>query len=363
MALVKLIDTITSAIDRKQIVLGVFFDFSKAFDTVHFEVLFKKLEVYGIRHTALNWIKSYLDNLQQFVTYNKHKSEMEAVTCGVLQGYILGPLLFLLYINDMASVSTKLLPILYADDTNVFLEGKDIELIIHFMNEELSKLCKWLQCNRLSLNINKTNFMLFASNKKKISRPLNPLRINSSTIEEVFHTKFLGVTIDSQLNWKKHCNNIINKVIKGIGILGKERRLLNDDTLTTLYYSLIYPYLTYCIEVWGNTHQTTLKKLLILQKKVARIISYSHYLANSDPLFTTLKILPVSKLYVYLVALFMFKYHHNLLPDIFSDMFSTNNTTHDYDTQFGKDLQISSSNLTLRSKTINARGVKIRNFS
>ena len=114
------------------------------------------------------------------------------------------------------------------------------------------------------------NFMLFAS-KKKISRPFNPLRINSSTIEEVFHTKFLGVTIDSQLNWKKHCNNIINKVIKGIGILGKERRLLNDDTLTTLYYSLIYPYLTYCIEVWGNTHQTTLKKLLILQKKLLEL--------------------------------------------------------------------------------------------
>ena len=107
----------------------------------------------------------------------------------------------------------------------------------------------------------------FASNKKKISRPLNPLRINSSATEEVFNTKFLGVTIDSQLNWKKHCNNIINKVSKGIGILSKARPLLNDDTLTNLYYSLTYPFLTYCIEVWGNTHQTTLKKLLNSSKK------------------------------------------------------------------------------------------------
>ena len=125
---------------------------------------------------------------------------------------------------------------------------------------------------------------------------------------------------------------------------------------------MIYPYLTYCTEVWGNTHQTTLKKLLILQKKVARIISYSYYHANSDPLFKTLKILPVAKLYVYLVALFMFKYHHNLLPDIFTDMFSTNNSTHDYDTRFGKDLRIPLSTLTLRSKTINVRGVKIWNL-
>ena len=166
MALITLIDKISEALDDGDFVIDVFLDFSKAFDTVDHNILLQKIEKYGNRGLALKWFGSYLSNRVQYVTYNSIKSEREVIKCGAPQGSILGPLLFLIYINDLATVSRNSVPILFSDDTNLFLTGKNISELTEFLNEDLVNIEEWLRCNRLSLNVLKTNYMIFTTKNK-----------------------------------------------------------------------------------------------------------------------------------------------------------------------------------------------------
>ena len=168
-ALVMLIDKITSALDSGNFVLGVFLDFSKAFDTVDHSILLKKLHHLGIRGNSYNWINDYLSRRKQFVMYNNYNSSMKKIQCGVPQGSILGPLLFLLYLNDISNVAPEICKILYADDTNLFFSDRNIDVLYDKMNRELSAIMEWLICNKLSLNVEKTQYILFSSGKKKVT--------------------------------------------------------------------------------------------------------------------------------------------------------------------------------------------------
>ena len=217
LALTILTDKIANALNNDDHVIGVFLDFSKAFDTVNHKILFEKLEHYGIRDLPLKWIKSYLSERSQYVFYNSTKSDLKPITCGVPQGSILGPLLFLLYVNDIVNVSDKLFPILFADDTNVFLQGKNINEMCNVMNIELKKLVIWLNVNKLSLNIKKTHFMIFCKPRVKLNLNTN-ICINTQEIELVHKTKFLGVIIDDKLLWSDHIQYICTKISKTIGI-------------------------------------------------------------------------------------------------------------------------------------------------
>ena len=165
-ALMMLMDKITHELEKGNFVLGVFLDYSKAFDCINHSILLQKLQYYGIRGVALDWFKSYLSNRKQFVYFNDTKSNYRDITCGVPQGSILGPILFLIYINDIVNISKILFPILFADDSNVFLAGKNPNDMIIKMNVELEKLVKWLQANKLSLNVKKTHFMFFGPPRK-----------------------------------------------------------------------------------------------------------------------------------------------------------------------------------------------------
>ena len=199
------------------------------------------------------------------------------------------------------------------------------------MNSELKKLVQWLNINKLSLNIRKTHYIVF-THKKQINLNNNIL-INNQIVSRVESTKFLGVIIDSALTWKDHINYIKTKIAKGIGIICKGRKYFNTSTLLTLYYSFIYPYLTYCVEVWGNTSNCYLNSLSKLQKRTIRIITSANYRAHTDPLFNKLKILPLSKISDYSIIILMYKYARGMLPSVFNDMFIRNYEIHSYNTR------------------------------
>ena len=170
MALIVLMDHISEALDRGECVIGVFLDFSKAFDTVDHSILKMKLNKYGIKGTQLKWFEDYINDRKQYVTYNNSaKSKSQTIKCGVPQGSILGPLLFLIYINDLSTVSEACLPILFADDTNIFITGKNIDVMCQQLNDDLEKIQEWLCCNKLSFNVLKTHYMIFSPRNKIIS--------------------------------------------------------------------------------------------------------------------------------------------------------------------------------------------------
>ena len=194
--LIDLNEKVSLALYRNEHAVGVFLDFSKAFDTVYHNILLDKLEHYGIRGVALDWVRSYLSNRLQFVQFSGQCSSLQSISCGVPQGSILGPLFFLLYINDLNKVSTVVELILFPDDTNLFMSHKDpVYLAASLNNSELNKLSAWFKANKLSLNLKKTNFMLFKPRQKKYHFPMQ-MSVNEQRIEQVKETVILGGVLD-----------------------------------------------------------------------------------------------------------------------------------------------------------------------
>ena len=204
-AIVQLVDQIFESFEYNKYTLGVFIDLSKAFDTVDHSILLKKLELYGVTDRNHSWFKNYLSNRKQFIQINNEENtELETITCGVPQGSILGPLLFLLYVNDLKNASNLLDPIMYAHDTNLFLTHKDISYLFQTANLQLERINQWFISNKLSLNVSKTKYSFVHKPSKRDDIPLllPKLNINNSEIERSECLKFLGVLLDENLCWK-----------------------------------------------------------------------------------------------------------------------------------------------------------------
>lgn len=281
-------------------------------------------------------MNSYLINRKQYVDIDDSKSSLLPITTGVPQGSILGPLLFIIYINDISSSSNTFKFITYADDTTLFVtldsvhqQNCDDVSQENKLNSEITKITEWLNLNKLSLNADKTKCMVYRTYNKTVRPP--KLLINNQMIEYVENFNFLGIIMDSQLNWKVHMETIGKKISKTVGILNKLKLkdFLPMYTLKTIYDSLINSYLNYGILCWGFK----LNRLVKLQKKAVRIIANTKYNKHTDPIFKKLNILKVTDIVTRKLYKFFYRYSNNTLPYYFLNNTYLNHPTHSHHTR------------------------------
>ena len=275
--------------------------------------------MYGIRGKALELIRSYLLDRPQRVRIGNSFSDERSVNLGVGQGSMLGPILFLFYVNDLPNVTSLLNTILYADDTTIYLSSKNPNDTVPNVNDELTRVSGWFDANRISVNLEKTFVTLFSTRN---TTNLENIFINGEIVKFAVQVRFLGVHLDPKLNFVNHINHICSKLSRTVGIMYKLRRNVPEPVRINLYYSLFYPYLIYCNLVWGGACPTNLQPVVLLQKKIIRVICGQSYLAHTNNLFLRTKILKLNYLRKFLLCLYYFKNSTN---------FPT--TTHDYATR------------------------------
>ena len=269
------INHIQNSLKQNHHVLGIFIDLSKAFHTIDHNILLKKLEMYGIRGNTFKLIQSYLSHRRQYVNVLGEDSEEQLVQYGVPQGSCLGPLLFLIYINDLCNSTTLGEFVLFADDTNIFVCGKDKASAYNNANIILSSVHNYMKANKLHINMTKCCFMYFSPNKRTVVNDQldeHTLQLNGSDILRVCYTKFLGVIIDDKLSWQPHIDHLIKKMACCTGTLNRIKDNIPSHLHKDLYHTLFESHLSYCITVWGNLSQNKIEPLFISQKKCIRIL-------------------------------------------------------------------------------------------
>lgn len=268
--------------------------------------MLEKLRHIGITGKALEIFKSYLQNRKQIVKIDNHQSSPKSITYGVPQGSVLGPLLFLIYINNICQLGLKGDISLYADDTSIFYFGHSVEAMIPHVQSDLNLLNTWFQTNLLTINVAKTNFVILSAKNKRITTNIE-IKINNQLIQRKTKEKYLGLTIDNYLCWKPHIEKIRSKLISLSGPLHNISRCLPQKVRYIIYNSLVKPHIDYLIEVWGTAAKSNLDPLQRAQNRVIKALFNYKFLTPTDKIYHDTKIMNISQTYIYYTCILVRK--------------------------------------------------------
>lgn len=304
-AVMQFLSCVYTSLERKRHTLGVFMDLSKAFDSLNHEILLHKLKNMEIRGTAHALFQSYLSSRTQVVYCNHTYSSQKQKTRGVPQGSVLGPILFLIYVNDIVNASSEIKYTIYADDTTLLFSDNDLNALHAKATIELFKVNSWICANDLNLNTTKTKCMSFKNRSMKFAIPT--ITLNGQIIECVRSMKFLGVIIDEHLNWAIHINHICLILSKIIGILYKIRFNLTPAAMISIYYTLFYSRMIYCVSAWACTWPSFGRKVSKIQNKFMRCMFFLKKFDSTTELYNTHKILRFEYVHKYFTLLTIYK--------------------------------------------------------
>ena len=331
-ALIDITEDIRSALDNNQFAVGAFIDLQKAFDTVDHDILLKKMQHYGIRGVANNWFKSYLSNRKQFVTINQVNSISQHIKHGVPQGSVLGPLLFLIYINDLHSTIKYCSTRHFADDTNLLIKNKSLKQLQKRLNTDLRQLVSWLQSNKISLNTSKSEMLIFRHPNEVINYDLK-IKLNGKRLYTSKYVRYLGILIDPYLNWSYHTDLLAPKLSRAIGMLSKVRHFVTNLILRNIYFGIFSSILMYGAQLWGQHHNIHVKRILKLQEKAIRIINFAEYHEPTPNLFNISKILKFEDSIALKNYLFVHDSLKGGLPSAFKNKFEYLHDLHNHNTR------------------------------
>lgn len=250
-------------------------------------------------------------------------SEKRGISTGVPQGSILGPLLFILYINDIPNVTNLGKFYIFADDTAVMFKADTVNELQNKVNMAMPEISKWFQVNRLSLNASKSNYQMFTRNKVENMQ----VKLQTVSIERKSSVRYLGMHVDENLKWHNHIAHVASKISRNLGVMGRAKFFLSSRELQLLYNALIYPYINYCAVIWGNNYDSNTKRIMLLQKRAVRIIGKKSYLHPTNELFIEHRMLKFSEVVKEQSMLILLRFINDTLPHPISQLVRLHITT------------------------------------
>lgn len=344
-----LVQTINEKLNSNEYVIGLFFDLSSAFDTLYIPFVREKLKKMGIRGNINDWLISYLTDRSLFVKIENSVSEQYHSSMGTPQGSVLGPLIFLLFINDLPEFISYGKVFMYADDTSIIISSKTLEDLENLVNIVLEEFNTWCYNNRLIINYDKTVCVLFKTQHKNIYKNIN-ISLNNHRLSIHKETKFLGVILDENLGWGKHIDQLCVKLCQACFAISTLKNSLDRTSLLNVYYALFYSKLSYNIIAWGQS--VDLHRVFVLQKRVLRLIFNIGYRDTCRNIFRENNILTVPCIYLYKLLILMYGIKHKL---------PTGRDIHDHNTRNSNHIYISNYNLTLYKKSPHCAGSYLYN--
>ena len=361
-ALIEITDQIRLSMDNNQITCGIFVDLSKAFDTVNHDILLDKLENLGIRGKALELFKSYLSDRVQYVNIDNCNSKTRPIRYGVPQGSVLGPLFFLLFINDLPKCCPSGKVRIFADDTNVFFHCNNINELIEIGQRIMNQLHTWFSANKLTLNTDKSTFTIFRTKRKIINNLPEHLEFSDYKIKRTSFVKYLGVIIDENLTWDLHINEICTKLKSLFHVFYNIRDYLSIDNIKTIYYTLIYSRIKYGITLYGQAGTKRLNRVQTLQNQLLKVLLGKKYRFPTDNLHRELNILKVRDISNQEILTFVHKYFANKLPAAFDNYYKTFSNFSDRTTRNSfTTIKIDDHNTNIAARSLKISGAKLWN--